>query len=391
MNKKVLFVSHDASRTGAPLVLLDLIKWIKANTDIQVDVLLLEGGDLVKSFKEISRVDFLRGKMIYSEYYLIRLCSFLITKFSKMILGFNLNQKVVLWKIKRKKYDLFYLNTIVSSYMAPILKDERAKIINHIHELSLSIALVDDKLIDIDNRFVDLYITVSILAKENLHRYGIDKNNISLVYPLFSVSHKSIPTIEMDTMKNSFHFPKNTFIVGASGTMHRRKGIDLFFQLSWLVQKKFPDAEIQFIWVGGINNDELEWYSYETALQDLTENIHFTDIQDQPQNYFQIFDVFTLVSREDPFPLVCLEAAALAKPILCFKGAGGIQEFVDQGAGFVISYHDLDEMANKIYEFYNNRDLAMKIGQRAKELVKEYDVSVIAPRILSEIEKVLDK
>ena len=67
-----------------------------------------------------------------------------------------------------------------------------------------------------------------------------------------------------------------------------------------------------------------------------------------PLDYFACFDAFALVSREDPFPLVCLEAALLEKPILCFAGAGGTSELIEEDSGFTVPYLDLNAMADKL-------------------------------------------
>ena len=56
MPKKVLFISHEASRTGAPIVFLNFLKWFKANTDIPFQILLKKGGVLEPDFKAIAPV-----------------------------------------------------------------------------------------------------------------------------------------------------------------------------------------------------------------------------------------------------------------------------------------------------------------------------------------------
>jgi glycosyltransferase involved in cell wall biosynthesis len=60
--------------------------------------------------------------------------------------------------------------------------------------------------------------------------------------------------------------------------------------------------------------------------------------------YFAAFDVFALVSREDPFPVVCLEAASLGKPIVCFNSSDGEKEFVENDCGFVVPDLDIEIM-----------------------------------------------
>ena len=50
----VLFVSPDASRSGAPLALLRLLGWIKRQTDLQFRVLLYQDGPLAPEFAALA-------------------------------------------------------------------------------------------------------------------------------------------------------------------------------------------------------------------------------------------------------------------------------------------------------------------------------------------------
>jgi glycosyltransferase involved in cell wall biosynthesis len=101
-------------------------------------------------------------------------------------------------------------------------------------------------------------------------------------------------------------------------------------------------------------------------------------------------DVFALTSREDPYPLVCLEAAALGKPIVCFAGAGGAPEFVEQDCGFVVPYFDVTAMAGRIASLLESADCRIKMGAAARRKVAErHDISVAAPRILEIIERTI--
>jgi len=56
MSKKILFVSHEATRTGAPMILIHLLTWIKSNTDLKFNILLLKGGELSSDFENLSKV-----------------------------------------------------------------------------------------------------------------------------------------------------------------------------------------------------------------------------------------------------------------------------------------------------------------------------------------------
>ena len=53
----------------------------------------------------------------------------------------------------------------------------------------------------------------------------------------------------------------------------------------------------------------------------LGDRIKFVGPLEQPAQLFAAMDVFALTSREDPFPLVMLEAAAAGIPFVCFAEA----------------------------------------------------------------------
>ena len=50
----ILFVSHDATRTGAPIALLHFLRWFKKNSKRPFSVLLGGGGELVADFEELA-------------------------------------------------------------------------------------------------------------------------------------------------------------------------------------------------------------------------------------------------------------------------------------------------------------------------------------------------
>src|SRR5581483_9371046 len=56
MSTKVLFISHDAQPHGAQILLLNLIRWIAANTSLKPHVLLKHDGPLRKDFEAVSPV-----------------------------------------------------------------------------------------------------------------------------------------------------------------------------------------------------------------------------------------------------------------------------------------------------------------------------------------------
>jgi glycosyltransferase involved in cell wall biosynthesis len=179
--------------------------------------------------------------------------------------------------------------------------------------------------------------------------------------------------------------PPDATLVVASGTADWRKGMDLFIHLARIVCRQRPYA--YFVWIGGGAIDKLQ---HDAHFAGLSAKMRFTGEVSKPSDYFAAADILALTSREDPFPLVCLEAAALGKPIVCFADAGGMPEFVEGDCGFVVPYLDVPAMANSIICLLDCAPTREKMGAAARRKVAErHDVSVAAPRILEIIERTI--
>jgi glycosyltransferase involved in cell wall biosynthesis len=98
-------------------------------------------------------------------------------------------------------------------------------------------------------------------------------------------------------------------------------------------------------------------------------SVRFLGEREDSQQLFAAIDLFALTSREDPFPLVVLEAAMFAKPTVCFSNAGGIPEFVDHGCGLSVPYLDITRFATAIEELIEDSALRERLGQAARQRV----------------------
>jgi glycosyltransferase involved in cell wall biosynthesis len=171
-------------------------------------------------------------------------------------------------------------------------------------------------------------------------------------------------------------------VVGG-GAEHWRKGKDLFVQLAFLVRSR-GHHNTHFLWLGEWDHPDRKLeIAHDLELLALSDQVHFIGQVDDPTDYFAAADFFVMVSREDPFPLVCLEAAFVSKPIICFSHAGGMPEFVADDCGFVVPYLDLNSMADKIELLIENPALAEKLGSNARtKVLQNHSLERIAPEIL---------
>lgn len=185
----------------------------------------------------------------------------------------------------------------------------------------------------------------------------------------------------------------DAFVVGGSGQETWRKGKDLFVQLATLLRRRHSSRSFWFVWVGHPGDEEeRRQLKHDTEKAGVADVFCWTGEVSNALDYFTCFDAFALVSREDPFPLVCLEAALLEKPILCFSGAGGTYELVEDDSGFVVPYLDLNAMADKLLLLGENEELRRKMGACGAAKVRErFSLNVMAPRLHRLIDSLLLK
>ena len=288
---------------------------------------------------------------------------------------------------------LIYSNTITNGEALEALANPVRPIITHVHELGYWIRhRMDPANLAHNIRLSARFVAASHAVKDNLVRdLGIASEKIDVVHEFVTTRSKGRP-IHPTGSVTRWGIPSEAFVVGAGGTTDWRKAPDVFGTTCRAFRRIRPGQTVHFIWVGGDRDGPvfgaLWHYVVRTGVAD---RVHFVGRQQNPQGHFAAVDVFAMVSREDPFPLVALEAASLGKPIVCFDLAGGTPELVEQDAGLVVPYLDLEAMASAILNLADNPQLRAGLGRRAAEKVRSrYDVQVVAPQILGVIQRVLD-
>ena len=136
-----------------------------------------------------------------------------------------------------------------------------------------------------------------------------------------------------------------------------------------------------FYWIGS-DTGELEQLEAKVRKLGLEARVFFLGEAQDARSYFAAGDVFLLTSREDPFPLVCLEAADCGLPIICFDKAGGMPDFVQNDAGYVVSFEDTKGMAEKISFSVRHKEERERRGATARQKVRaRHDVSIAGEEI----------
>lgn len=367
IQKKILFITHESSRSGAPMLLLHLLKWLKKRTtDYNVDVLTLRKGHLDSEFIAVADR--------YDHYFDIFISKFQYYKNRILNLNFDLNQygkDQFFLKYKSKNYDYIYANSVVSMDMAVKLTaflPLKPKLICNVHELPTIIDIEMPSFTAVSLKF-DLFLAGSFLVANALHeKYNIPESKIKVFYDFTDLS--DLPNI----IPKEDNLP---LVIGGMGTTHWRKGNDLFILIAIFIKKNYSDLNISFLWIGG--KPPIEKIILENDLEKSGLNNSYLKFVDASVDYkamYQEMDVFLLPSREDPFPLVAIEAAACGLPLITFDKATGINEIMEKnkGGGFIVPYLDIQAMAEKIVLYYFDRELLKKDGEINKNSFKEFNV-----------------
>ena len=381
---KVLFIGNDASRTGAPIGLLCFLRWLKENTDIDFEILLRIGrGPLLKEYEALAPV------MCYDR---IDYNPTVVQRVTRR-LGFrNIGGRSCLSEVERRfeksGIDLIYANTVTHGGILADLARLRLPVIVYVHELEWGIQRYGRRNLALVRKHAQRFIAASMAVKQSMvGRRGFPTELVDVVYEMLPPGEPPTHQVAAD-VRSALKLKATDFVVGGCGFHGWRKGRDLFVDLARAVHVRQPGQTIHFVWVGGPIAEGTRIQPLpEGGEADLKSILHFVPEVDNPLDYFAAFDVFAMVSREDPYPMVNLECASLGKPVLCFAGSGGSAEFVGDDAGFTVPYLDIDAMAEKVLLLAQDRKRLERLGGRAAEKARAHDVSVIAPQLLEIIRR----
>lgn len=362
--KNILFISHDGNRAGAQIFLLNIMRYFKSKKYGVVLLILNNWGTLREDFETN-----------FDTYYLDSENQGSKIKKIKELLGAKNN----LLKEINKKYiiDLIYANTIASvGILEEVNTIFKKPIISHIHELIFSIEQFGSiGCLEILKSYSTKIIACSKAVKENLISKSIDFELKTTVVHSFVENEKILDIHRKENVikvKKEFGIDENCFLIGACGNADWRKAPDVFLNIVKKVASQTKN--VKFIWVGVNKNDILFFQlSYDAKKLGIEKYIIWLPPTPKAISIINALDIFLVCSREDPFPLVMLEAALCEKPIIGFKNTGGAEEFIEDDCGFTSSYLDIQSISQNIINLQKDPLMIVKMGKLAQiKVLKNY-------------------
>lgn len=355
---KILLISHEASRTGAPRVAALVARCLVAQGH-NVQLVSRTRGPLVDDFvKEArTRVEFLTR--VRRRFRALRIPRWI---------PWVVDSAVALGTILTSRPDVVYINsTAAAIYLRPAQLLHRRTIL-HSHE-SGEIAgrfLTETNAWGAAKRATVVACSPSV-QREMAQIIGLPIRAVELV-PSVPDGDRVLALAEDPC---DIPIPDGQVVVGCCGSVEHRKGADLFIAAAAETRRLAPDSDLRFIWVGDIDP---------TRPPDDNESVEFVGTRANPYPIMQRFDIAALPSRDDPFPLVVLEAMMLGKPVVAYD-VGAVSEQIGP-TGILVTSEDVVGFAKAIVKLIEDPDVRRTMGSQAqRRAIEFYSTDAFSRRI----------
>lgn len=364
----VLFINHEESRTGAPRILFEIAKEVKNKYPVAV-ISKMKGG-MSGEFAEI-----FKDNLFYPH-------ENLETRDRHEM------AKIMLLKLKPK---MVYVNSIVSYEYAAEAKKLGIPVIFHVHEMASAyeVAIHQESHADFAS-FADIFIVVSEATKRDLIKVmNVDESKVRLIHEFIDSGNVlNLAKAHSDNVvEDMLGIQPDESLVVSMGTFDKRKGGDYFVKIAKHIAElnQRHNSKVKMLWIGRRPrpHDLLS-----PMFKDYSKYFIHIDETDNPFPFLHRANVFFLSSREDPFPLVVLEAMSLGKPVVTFTKSGGAIE-AGENSAIGLKEFNIDKAAHVLHKLSLDKDEQSRRGNLGRERQKLYEKSVILPKIMGEIDAMM--
>lgn len=365
---KVLMLSHELSRTGAPGVLLEAAKVLCEEGYTVTMVAPEQPNPLTEEMVE----DFVAlGIQVYLDH-------------SLMAGRWNKNLPVTptcspFFDALAEQYDMVFCNSFSVHNEVKDLNGGKKGVIWWLHEGS-------ETYVDGHTAFFPLPIQENVsvycvgrYAQKTLKDFGVDIPNRSLLYGI----------VDRAALHPLTAHEKVRFVLCGS-ICPRKNQLMLLKALELLSPALLEKAE--FILIGG-NGEEAYYRKVEEAVKKFDcVRLLGTMPNSEVLDWYAASDCVVLPSIDDPMPVVLTEGMMLRRIILC-SDRTGTSSYIEEGKnGFVFAHDDPRELADKIaYIIEHISDPAMaSIGENARKVFEEqFTTDIFRRNLLAAVEEAI--
>lgn len=386
---RLLAVTHECTRTGAPMVLLRFLEWLTRERGARVETLALRGGPLLDDFAAVGPVHLVEA---YGTDSLVRR----VEQGMRRVHLDRVSDRLRHERLRRgtrhlRGFDVLYVNSATSALALRILPELPPHVVSHVHELDSAFNFWMDPadraaMLEHSAAFV---VAADCVGRNLVERHGVDPARVHRCYEF--IDPPTVDEAAVAAARARLGLRGDELVVGAVGTAEWRKGADLFLQVAARVRRLAPELPVRFLWVGRSLPHDAAHQRVDVAGLGLGDVVTFVGEVPDPGTYLSLFDLFCLTSREDPYPLVCLEAATLEVPVVTFANGGMVELAAADGPEPLLTcvpYLDVEAMADAVIEQLTRPEQRARQGARLGARVRAHHLSSVGAR---QIGAVLDE
>lgn len=237
----------------------------------------------------------------------------------------------------------------------------------------------------LSTRFTDFLFTRKLIKKSWANFVLSDTERSAILALDIETPSKVLPNgISVSAKLNERNGP--TTRIAFCSRLEKRKGVGKFIELA----DSFRNSGIKFE-IYGPDGGELEFVKSEIRSKNLGSILEYKGSL-QPaevQSVLSEIDFLVLPSKDEPFPMVILEALAVGTPVLVMPSCGFAEKLKRFESSFVAATEDLTGLIDSLNHLKSNRYRNKSQTEIAQFCASEFGIESVVNQLLSEYKKAL--
>jgi glycosyltransferase involved in cell wall biosynthesis len=308
VTRPLLVIAHEATRTGSPRVLIDLMRLAEGRLGVPVAMELLAEGPLSEELRALATTD----------------------------------------RVDPPPPAAILLNSAAAASQAWRF-DQSIPIAAYVHEEGNALEVLPEDCRTALSSRCDRVLCVSERSRRDLATMGVPEEQLEVLLPVVPSPPESTG-VHTDTRATLGLDAALPLVVGC-GEAGWRKGADLFIDVARRTAHQLP---CQFAWAGRRPRAFARILDNDTRAASLEGRLHWLGELGELAPLLGEADLLLMTSREDPQPLVPLEAAGYGTATAGFA-VGGLIDLAADGAAETVPYPDTPALARIIVALLDDR------------------------------------
>jgi glycosyltransferase involved in cell wall biosynthesis len=220
------------------------------------------------------------------------------------------------------------------------------------------------------DRFSENYVDRFLVVSDALKHFftverGISTERVVRIYNGIEL-YEYQPNLKGNNLRNEWGIPDAEPIVGAIGRLVWQKGFEHLIKAAPEILAAVPEA--WFLLVGkGPLRPNLEALAREL---NISERIIFTGFRSDIKEILSTIDILVIPSLLEGFPIITLEAMAMAKPIVATQLSGITEQISGDLEGILVPPKNPEALGAAVVSLLQDRKLASRLGAAARSRVE---------------------